>query len=136
MQFQIPQYIEHEAKIVGPLTLRQFLYIGGAGGICLILYFSVSLPIFILSAIILMLFSFSLAFLKVGGRPLPTYFKNFLFFLTKPKIYLWKKKEMAFGIKMVKEEKKKEEKGEAVELKIAEKSRLKQLATEVETKIK
>jgi len=137
MQFQIPQYIEHEAKIVGPLTLRQFLYIGGAGALCFILYFTVPRFVFILAAILLFLFACFLAFAKIGGRSLPTYLLNFFLFLFKPKVYLWKKKEMALGIKMVKEEKKKKGKEEeAVELKIAEKSRLKQLSTKVETKLK
>ena len=31
MQFQVPQFIETEDKVVGPLTLRQFMYIAGAG---------------------------------------------------------------------------------------------------------
>lgn len=145
MNFQVPQYIEYEAKIVGPLTLKQFIYIGSAGAICFILYFAAPLWIFILGALILGAFSVALAFVKIGGRGLPTYFKNFLAFLFKPKIYLWKKKEMMVGIKIVKEEKKKpsfarategKEKEEAVSLKIAEKSRLKELATQVETKLK
>jgi len=28
MQFQVPQFIEIEDKIFGPLTLKQFLYFG------------------------------------------------------------------------------------------------------------
>ena len=39
MQFQVPQFIETEDKIVGPLTLRQFLYIGAAGLLSFLLFF-------------------------------------------------------------------------------------------------
>lgn len=33
MQFQVPQFIEVEDKIFGPLTFKQFVYI--AGGVAL-----------------------------------------------------------------------------------------------------
>ena len=42
MQFQVPQFIETEDKIVGPFTLRQFIYVAGAGLGSVILYFSVA----------------------------------------------------------------------------------------------
>ncbi len=136
MNFQVPQFIEHEAKIVGPFTLKQFMYVGAAGGICLILYFSAPRLIFILGCIVFGGISLALAFVKIGGRSLPIYLKNSFMFFLKPKVYLWQQKEMP-GVKIVKEEKKKEEEEVGgVELKIAEKSRLKNLATKVETRVK
>lgn len=134
MNFQVPQFIEHEAKVVGPFTLKQFMFVGVAGGVCLILYFSAPRAFFVLGCIILGGISLALAFLKVGGRPLPTYLKNSFVFLLKPRVYLWQQKEM-LGVKIIKEEKKKEEEVEGgVELKIAERSRLKSLSTKVETR--
>ncbi len=136
MNFQVPQFIEHEAKIVGPFTLKQFMYVGAAGGISLVLYFSAPRLVFILGTIVLGGISLALAFIKIGGRSLPTYLKNSFVFLFRPKVYLWQQKGMA-GVKILKEEKKEEEKeGGGVELKIAEKSRLKNLATKVETRLK
>ena len=38
MRFQVPQFIEIESKIFGPLTLKQFIYLIGGGGIIFILY--------------------------------------------------------------------------------------------------
>jgi hypothetical protein len=38
MRFQVPQFTDVEDKIVGPLTLKQFVYLAGAGGGCIILY--------------------------------------------------------------------------------------------------
>ncbi|TSC61742.1 MAG: SsrA-binding protein, partial [Parcubacteria group bacterium Athens0416_74] len=32
MQFQVPQFIEVEDKIVGPLTFKQFVFIAGGLG--------------------------------------------------------------------------------------------------------
>ena len=140
MQFVVPQFIEHEAKIIGPLTFKQFIYIGGAGGVCFVLYFMVSFPVFILSCIVLGGAAIALSFLKIGGRTLPTILGNFLRFSLMPKMYIWHKKEQAIAVyekeeKVVKK-KKKEEEEEELPLKIAEKSQLKKLRTQIETKTK
>ncbi len=63
MNFQVPQFIEHEAKIVGPFTLKQFMYVGAAGGISLVLYFSAPRLVFILGTIVLGGISLALAFI-------------------------------------------------------------------------
>jgi hypothetical protein len=44
MHYQVPQFIEIEDKIFGPLTLKQFIYLAGGVGLCLI-FFSL-LPIY------------------------------------------------------------------------------------------
>ena len=90
--FTVPQFIEHKAKIVGPLTFQQFIYIGIASGICLIIYFTLSPVFFIMAAVVIFFIASALAFGKSGGRPLPLVFKNIVFFTLRPKIYLWKKK--------------------------------------------
>lgn len=101
MQFTVPQFIEHEAKIIGPLTFKQFVFIGAAGTVCLFLYFSVAKTNFFLF-LVLSIFIFgigtTLAFLKIGGRGLPTILVSFLRFSLGPKIYLWKKKEIPLTI--------------------------------------
>lgn len=91
-QFTVPQFIEHKPKIIGPLTFQQFIYVGVAGAICFVLYFTIPFFFFILAAIFLISIASVLAFGKSGGRPLPLVFKNFLAFTMRPKIYLWKKK--------------------------------------------
>jgi len=136
MQFTVPQFIEHEAKIVGPLTFKQFIFIGVAGAVCFVLYFSIGKTnsfLFLVLSIIIFGIGTALAFLKIGGRNLPTILKNFLSFLVAPKIYLWQKKELP--LKFIRGTKKRVE----VEteptptLKFAEKSRLKKLSNQIET---
>ncbi len=134
MRFTVPQFIEHEAKIVGPFTFKQFVYIGIAGAICFILYFSVPFSIFIIACIIIGSGAMSLAFLKIGGRDLPSVIGSFLKFNLAPKMYLWKKKQGK--ISMLEEKKVKIEKKEETPLKIAKKSQLKNIQTEIETKTK
>jgi hypothetical protein len=132
MQFTVPQFIEKKPKIVGPFTFSQFIYIGLAGGFCLFIYFVVPFWSFILISLLLIPLALALAFLKIGGTSLPVFLKNsFLFFLA-PKIYLWKKKTSPPLFKKI--EKIEKEKEEKSPLKLAEKSRLRDLFTQLETR--
>ncbi|XOB42761.1 MAG: PrgI family mobile element protein [Candidatus Nealsonbacteria bacterium] len=133
MRFTVPQFIEHEAKIVGPLTFKQFIYVGIAGAICFMIYFSAPFSIFIIACVFIGGASIALAFLKVGGRPLPSVVISFLKFKLSPKMYLWKKKEGTISV-LRKAEKKEIE--EETPLKIVRKSHLKNIQTEIETKTK
>lgn len=91
-QYQIPQYIEVEDKIVGPFTLKQFLYLLGGGGIVGILYF-IGIKIFflIILSIPIMGLVLSLAFIKINNRPFIIYLQSLIGFVLKPRRYLWKK---------------------------------------------
>lgn len=135
MEYIVPQFIERESRIFGPFTFKQFVYIGIAGGISIFLYFTLPFPLFLVIAIVLMGGAFALAFLKRGGFSLPKLIQNFFAFLTKPKIYLWRKKTIPPKIWKKPEEPKEEGEEESV-LKIAEKSRLRNLYTLLETKNK
>ncbi len=137
-QFTVPQFIEHEAKIVGPLTFKQFVFVGIAVAICFIFYFTTPFFIFILATIVLMLGGFALAFLKSGGRSLPTILKNFLFFSFSSKIYLWKKKGAGLPPKIIAKAPSAAppEVGKATVPTVAGRSRLNELSTQIETKPK
>lgn len=134
MRFTVPQFIEHEAKIVGPLTFKQFVYVGIAAAIGFILYFSAPFSVFLVSCVVLGILALALAFLKIGGRSLPTIVANLLKFSLAPKMYIWKKSDKP--ITVFKKEFKKEEKEteEELPLKIAENSQLKKLRNQIETK--
>jgi len=132
MRFALPQFIGREPKIVGPFTFKQFIFIGMAGAICFVLYFSAPFYIFLIACIFLGAGALALAFVKVGGRSLPVILGNFLKFNLTPKIYIWRKTETP--IKIVKKApKKKGEIEEELPLKIAERSQLKKLGTKIET---
>jgi len=134
-QFTVPKFIEHEAKIVGPLTFKQFIFVGVAAAICFVFYFTVPFFIFILLSIVVMLGGFGLAFLQSGGRSLPIVLKNFFSFSVAPKVYLWKKKG-GMPPKIIEKEEEIEEIEEASMPKIAGKSRLKNLSSQVEVGVK
>jgi len=89
MQFQVPQFIEVEDKIFGPLTFKQFIYIGGGAGACYILWRV--LPLLIAAPLILVVggLAAGLAFFQFNGRPFIVALENGFFFLIRGKLYLW-----------------------------------------------
>ncbi len=89
MQFAVPQFIETEDKIVGPLTLRQFAYLGAAGILIFILFFLVQIWLWFILAAILAAAGAALAFAKVEGRSLPLVVLAALRFFWNPQQYVW-----------------------------------------------
>jgi hypothetical protein len=69
MQFQVPQFIDVEDKIVGPLSFKQFAYILAAGATAFIGVRVFPLWLGIPLALPLIGFFLALAFLKINGRP-------------------------------------------------------------------
>lgn len=135
MQFTVPQFIESEAKIAGPLTFKQVLYLVGAGIIIMFLYFSLAktnLLIFTVITVFLVGAALAFAFLKVGGYSLTVLLKNSFGFLVSSKIYLWKRVVAAPKIVQKREVLKKEVLEEPT-LKIVEKSHLRKLSAQIET---
>lgn len=135
MEFIVPQFIEREPKIVGPFTFKQFIFIGIAAGLSIFFYFLVPFSLFLIIAIVLLGGALALVFLKPGGISLPAVIKNFFVFLSRPKIYLWRRKAILPKISRGVEKPKEEVKEESI-LKIAERSRLRGLSTRLETKTK
>src|ERR1700722_5100980 len=95
MQFQVPQFIEVEDKIFGPLTFKQFIYILGGLGAAYIAYRL--LPLFIAGPVILAVGggAASLAFLEYNGRPFIISVENAFYFVIHPKLYLWNNERRA-----------------------------------------
>lgn len=108
MAFQVPQFIEHDPKILGPFTLSQSLYIGIALGIAFLLYFSLAETNFFLYILICGLvfgIAIALAFVKIEGLKIPLVIKNFINFNLNTKIYKWERKETPVFLPTKKSEK-------------------------------
>ncbi len=103
MRFQVPQFIEIEDKIFGPLTFKQFIYLLGGGGAVFILYVFLPIYLMVFIAIPVALFALALAFYQVNNQPFIKVVENAFYYLTSNKLYLWKKRE----IKMTQETAKK-----------------------------
>ena len=91
-QFNVPQFIEVESKIFGPLTFKQFVYIVGGAGILFLLYSF--LQSFWLTALLgapVIALSAGLAFLKIHGKPFIQVFQSAVKHFLGTNLYIWKK---------------------------------------------
>lgn len=93
MQYQVPQFIEIEDKIFGPLTFKQFVYVTGGAGMCFIIYRFLPMPFSLLIVVPLGGFSAALAFYKVNNRPFIDAVESAVRFYLGGKLYLWQKKD-------------------------------------------
>lgn len=93
MRYQVPQFIEVEDKIVGPLTIRQFVYVVGGAGMSFIIYTFLPLYIAVVLIALVMGLSLALAFYKVNNKPFIDFLESAFTFYTKQNLYIWKKEE-------------------------------------------
>jgi hypothetical protein len=93
MRFQVPQFIETESKIVGPFTLKQFLYLAAGGALIFIMQFFLSFTFLVILGILIGVLAVALAFYKIDGIPLPQYLLMALSYLTGAKRYEFRKNE-------------------------------------------
>ncbi len=89
MQFQVPQFIEVEDKIFGPLTFKQFVYVAGGAGAAYLLWRV--LPLYLAAPLIAGVGGLAggLAFFQWNGRPFIVALENAFFFFLRTKLYLW-----------------------------------------------
>lgn len=89
MQFQVPQFIEVEDKIFGPLTFKQFLYLAGGVGFAYLTWRF--LPLLVAAPLIagVLGFAAALAFFQFNGRPFILAIEHAFFYVLHPKLYLW-----------------------------------------------
>ena len=94
MNFQVPQFIEIEDKIFGPLSFRQFMYLVGGGGIAFLIYV-IPVPLFIKAIPIIgaVALALALAFYKINQRPFIAIAESAIKYYLGNKLYLWKKEK-------------------------------------------
>ncbi|MDB5238819.1 MAG: seg [Candidatus Parcubacteria bacterium] len=94
MRFQVPQFIEVEDKIFGQLTLKQFIYLAGGGGLSFLIYtivgniFIAAIPILIVMAVVI-----ALSFFKVNNRPFINTVEAAFKYWVGGKLFIWKKED-------------------------------------------
>ena len=95
MQFRVPQFIDIEDKVFGPLTLKQFGYIVGAGGISFLLWTIIPFKIVAVILIIPIAGLFlALAFAKYNNRSFADLLESAFTYYTGAKIYTWKQPDL------------------------------------------
>lgn len=102
MQFLVPQFIDVEDKIIGPITVRQFA-ISIVGGIIMFLEYKLSdFGLFIFLVIPTAIIFGAIAFLKINGMPFHYFLINFLETLKQPSLRLWLKTAYTHFVKIEK----------------------------------
>jgi len=91
MLFNVPQFIDIEDKIVGPLTARQLGWLALGSVVTLILYGLLDKSSFVISVIIVGIIFGGLAFYRPYNQPLIKFITSSIMFATRPKMYIWKR---------------------------------------------
>ncbi|MFA5135039.1 MAG: PrgI family protein [Patescibacteria group bacterium] len=128
-QFVVPQFLDVESKIIGPLTVRQFVtFLIGAGMIFLVFKLA-SFWVAAIEGLLIFALTGMFAFLKINGRPFHFFLLNMMQTLRRPTLKVWNKAYVGQRIK--------EEKPEALPPQVPKKrltvSRLNELSLVVDT---
>lgn len=93
-QFIVPQFIDVEDKILGPISVRQFIIVLSGMGLLVGMYqllyrLANQLILFLITAFGIFLTVILLAFVKVNGRPFHLFILNVLQSLKNPGLRIW-----------------------------------------------
>lgn len=90
-QFVVPQFIEVEDKIFGPITTRQFLIILAAALIIFIAYKFADFTLFLIILVVIGGLALTFAFVKVNGQTFHYFLLNILQTARRPSLRVWNK---------------------------------------------
>lgn len=107
-QFTVPQFIDVEDKVVGPLSVRQFIILMVTFGLVALFYKLFDFSLFVVSGIIMILVSSAFAFVNISGMPLHYFLLNLAQTLSRPSLRVWNKALELEIIDIVSESTKKE----------------------------
>src|SRR3989338_6524135 len=90
-QFVVPQFIDVEDKIFGPITTRQFIILLVGGGIVFLAYRFGDLALFAVILAVVGGITFLFAFGKINGQLFHYFLLNIAQTLRKPGLRVWQK---------------------------------------------
>jgi len=88
-QFTVPQFIDVENQIIGPITTRQFMILLGATIIMAISYKLFDFSLFVTISVTVLIIAATFAFVKINGRPFHLFILNFIQTWRRPNIRVW-----------------------------------------------
>lgn len=98
-QFIVPQFIDVENKIIGPISSRQFIIILADGLLVFICYKIFTFWAFIVAAVLLLGIGAVIAFVKVNGQAFHYFALNIIQTVKRPSLRIWHKEEWSEKIK-------------------------------------
>jgi hypothetical protein len=90
-QFVVPQFIDVEDKIIGPITTRQFVIMLVAGIIIFLFYRFGDFALFLIGLVVFGVSALIIAFVKINGQPFHYFILNMIQYLRKPDLRVWHK---------------------------------------------
>ena len=88
-QFIVPQFIDVEDKIIGPITTRQFVVMLAGFLIIAVAYKLFDFSLFVAFGLLVLIITGVFAFLKINGRPFHYFVLNLLQTFKRPKLRVW-----------------------------------------------
>ncbi|MDZ7799052.1 MAG: PrgI family protein [Patescibacteria group bacterium] len=93
-QYTVPQFIDIESKIIGSISVRQFIILL-AGGIVIYLNYelfgSINFWYFGITSLFIFAFTGTLAFLKINGQSFQYFLLNIFNIIKDPRLRVWNK---------------------------------------------
>ncbi|MBI4234754.1 PrgI family protein [Candidatus Peregrinibacteria bacterium] len=93
MQFKVPQDVQREDTIIGPLTLKQMITLGIGGGIAYAIYITLAktyfMEVWLPPVAIVVVITLAFAFLKIHNMPFQLFIMNFAQYHILAKKRIW-----------------------------------------------
>ena len=90
-QYKVPQFIDRESKILGPITIRQLVMMILMGLMEVIMYFLIAnVAIFAIASTLFISTGLALLFVPFNGRPLSATAASMVGYFAKPRAYKWR----------------------------------------------
>ena len=90
-QFVVPQFIDVEDKVIGPITVRQFITLLGGAGLVFVAYKLTDFALFMVEFVVISGITFGFAFIKINGRPVHYFLLNVFQTTQRPHLRTWQK---------------------------------------------
>jgi hypothetical protein len=91
LQFTVPQFIDVEDKIIGPITVRQFIIMLVTALLIALAYRVFDFTLFIVLGLFFFAVGSTFAFVKINGAPFHFFVLNLVETLKKPRLRIWYK---------------------------------------------
>jgi hypothetical protein len=91
MRYQVPQFVDIEDKVIGPLTVKQFLIYVVAAMLLAPVYVSSDLALFLTIALPVAAIAAAFAHIRPGGKSLMANVSNAASYLARGRIFIWRR---------------------------------------------
>jgi len=93
MLYEVPRLAEEEAKIIGPLNIKQFVILVGVFVACALMFFLFRTTTAIIISVVITILTLFITFGKIGNRPITSILTNIIKQIWNPSLYIFRKKE-------------------------------------------